>query len=62
MKTIKYFSILTLIFGVFAFACNEDVVRPEGGGGDDEDDDPVVIPPPPPSGQSATTIDLHNIR
>ncbi|MTI24992.1 hypothetical protein [Fulvivirga kasyanovii] len=62
MKKLKYITVLSLIFGAFAFACNEDVVRPEGGGGDDEDDDPVVIPPPPPSGRTASTVDLQNIR
>ncbi|MBL6446090.1 hypothetical protein JMN32_07215 [Fulvivirga sp. 29W222] len=61
MKRIKYFSILTLIFGAFAFACNEDVVGPLGGG-DDEDDDPIVLPPPPPPpGQSTEGGDTLNI-
>ncbi|UII33916.1 hypothetical protein LVD17_08820 [Fulvivirga ulvae] len=62
MKRIKFFSILTLIFGAFAFACNEDVVRPLGGGGDDEDDDPIVLPPPPPPpSQNSTISDTLNI-
>lgn len=61
MKRIKYFSILTLIFGAFAFACNEDVVGPLGGGGDDEDDDPIIMPPPPPQGGNAGSADTVNI-
>ena len=46
MKSVKYISILTLIFGAFAFSCDEEEIN--RGGGDDEDEDPVEIPPPPP--------------
>lgn len=62
MKKLKYITILSLIFGAFAFACNEDVVSPLGGGGDDEDDDPIVLPPPPPPPtQNSTVGDTLNI-
>ena len=56
MKSVKYISILTLIFGAFAFSCDEEEIY-RSGDGDDEDEDPVEIPPPP----SANTIEIDTL-
>ena len=57
MKSVKYISILTLIFGAFAFSCDEEEIY-RSGGGDDEDEDPVEIPPPPPG---ANTVEIDSL-
>ena len=60
MKNVKYMSILTLIFGAFAFSCDEEELY-RSGGGDDEDEDPVEIPPPPPPPPGANIIKIDSL-
>lgn len=56
MKKLKYLSIMTLVFGAMAFACNDDGVRPLRGG-EDEDEDPIVADPPTNPGGNTNPLD-----
>jgi len=51
-KTLKKLAVgLTFVVFVFASACSEIDVTPQGGG--DDDDEPIVITPPKPKSTSA---------
>ncbi|GAA5037786.1 hypothetical protein GCM10011506_36080 [Marivirga lumbricoides] len=60
MKKIKYILMLTLLFGVITFSCNDERVNPvgtTGGGSDDEEDDPIILDPPGSSQNPPVPLD-----